>query len=285
MIYISLTTVPDRMQFRESFEQTLLALTNQDTSEVYKIVLNVPLKYNNYETADIPTWLNEFIQTHQHKFTLLRDERDYGPITNLLYPLKHVVMHDDDIIIVVDDDHVYAPDLISYHLKMLQKYPKQHAICFRGNQPMDLRWWYDESGKKLGRFYSTHVHFPVNHDTYLRLPDHWHSVSYQRKFFHDDIFDEEFLSMTWNNDLLMGWYAHQHDFYFICPMYENCQDFRAVNYDGHPANSWPIIKMLPFESNSGCNIYRSTDRAESIWDTSSKFREGMKEKDIFEIGF
>lgn len=285
MIYVSLTTVPNRMEFKESFEQTLLALINQDTSEPYKIILSIPFQYKNYVNVTIPDWLHDMLKTYVDKFVLLRDDIDYGPITNLLYPLKHIQMNQHDIIIVVDDDHLYATDLISYHLQMLHKYPNRHAICFRGNQPIDLRWWYTDDGKKVGKFYGTHVYFPVKHDIYLKLPDHWHSVSYQREFFHDDIFDEDFLNMTWNNDLLMGWYAHRHNFYFICPKYEPCQDFRAVNYDGHPANSWPIIKMLPFESNSGCNIYRSTERNESIWDTSVKFKEGMKEKDIFELGF
>ena len=47
MIYISLTTVPVRMQLWESSKQNLLSLLNQNTSYDYKVVLNVPYRYKN----------------------------------------------------------------------------------------------------------------------------------------------------------------------------------------------------------------------------------------------
>ena len=45
-IYISLSTVPKRVGFWESFRQNLQSLVNQKTSVDYKIILNIPHKYN-----------------------------------------------------------------------------------------------------------------------------------------------------------------------------------------------------------------------------------------------
>ena len=44
MIYISLTTVPIRMQLWESSKQNLESLLNQNTTHDYKVVLNIPYR-------------------------------------------------------------------------------------------------------------------------------------------------------------------------------------------------------------------------------------------------
>lgn len=280
MIYISLTTVPDRMAAQETYTQFLNGLLTQDTTEPYKIVLNIPLKYKNYDSADIPDWLMEFIKQREDKFIILRDEVDYGPIVNLLYPLKDLPLDPEDIIIVCDDDHLYHPSMVSYHLKKLQQYPENNCICFRGNRPMELRTWND-GNNILANFYQTHVYFPARHDIYLQFPDHWHSVSYRRKFLKEDIFDPTFLAMTWNNDILMAYYAWTHNFYFLCAEYDQETDWRPVNQDGRSANSFPIVQMLPVSGDGGCGKYRS-DPAQNadIW-ANKTFADGMKDKAPF----
>lgn len=282
MIYVSFTTVPDRMSAQEIYTSFLNGLLQQDTKEAYKIIINVPLNYKNYDSAEIPEWLVQFIAQHRDKFIVLRDEIDYGPIVNLLYPLKHLKLEPEDIIIVCDDDHLYHQSMISYHLKKLQQYPENHSICFRGNRPMEFRMWTDENNT-LANFYHTHVYFPTKHDIYLQFPDHWHSVSYRRKFLQDDIFDQEFLSMTWNNDTLMAYYAWTHNFYFLCANYEHENDWRPVNQDGRSANSFPITQMLPVLGESGCNRYRvDPSQSQEIWN-NKRFADGMKEKAPFSI--
>ena len=282
MIYVSFTTVPDRMNNQDIYIKFLNGLLNQDTIEPYKIILNVPLNYKNYDSAEIPVWLNEFIQHRSDKFIVLRDEIDYGPIVNLLYPIKHLELDPEDIIIVCDDDHVYHPEMISYHLKTLEKYPENHCICFRGNRPMELRTWTD-NGINWTRTYQTHVYFPPRHDIYIQFPDHWHSVSYRRKFLQDDILDESFWSMTWNNDILMAYYAWTHNFYFLCPTYDKETDWRPVNDDGRGANSFPVVEMLPIDGNGGCTKYRNDPLQNvDIW-KNNIFAENMRDKPPFRI--
>lgn len=242
----------------------------------------MPMVYKNYESAEIPEWFVEFISRYNDKFIVLRGEVDYGPIVNLLYPLKYLNLEPDDIIIVCDDDHVYDPSMISYHLKKLEKYPNNHAICFRGNRPIDLRTW-EENNETWANIYHTHVHFPAKHDVYLQFPDHWHSVSYRRKFFQDDFFDEKFLSLTWNNDILMAYYAWTHNFYFLCAEYDKETDWRPVNHDGRGSITFPIIKMLPVAGDSGCNRFREdSTQNPDIW-ANEIFAKAMEDKKPFKI--
>lgn len=265
MIYVTLTTVPFRMEFQQSFEKVLHALLHQDSDQEYKVVLSIPKKYNNFGETTIPEWIFELEKSHTNKFVILQSDIDFGPITNLLYPLSFIPMNPEDIIIVCDDDHVYESNMVSYHLKKLEQYPDKHAICFRGNQPLDLRTW-TEDGKTFAKFYGTHFYFPVKQDSYLTLPDHWHTVSYRRKFFHDDIFDPEFLGLTWNNDQLLAHYALRHDFYYLCAAYDHETDFRPVNEMGRGANSFPIKEMLPFPLSSAYNIYTETAEHKNPWE-------------------
>lgn len=280
MIYISVTTVPDRMAAQEVYTEFLNGLLTQDTSEPYKIILNVPLHYKNYDSAEIPAWLTEFISARGDKFIVLRDEIDYGPIVNLLYPVKHLALDPEDIIIVCDDDHLYHPEMISFHLEKLQQYPDNHCICFRGNRPMEMRTW-TENGNTYANFYFTHVYFPTDRDIYIQFPDHWHSVSYRRKFLGNDLFDADFLSLTWNNDIQMAYYAWTHNFYYLCPRYDKDTDWRPVNQDGRPANSFPIQRMLPVEGSGGCGKYRADpSQNKDVW-ANPKFAEGMKDRQPF----
>lgn len=263
MIYVSLTTVPNRLEDQENFQKVLTALLEQDTSEKYTVLLSIPTVYKNYKSSSVPSWIHSFGMNYEN-FIILQDDIDYGPITNLLYPLK-LEMEPDDIIIVCDDDHVYESNMISYHLKKLAEYPSNHAICFRGNQAMELRTK-EVAGKVVGKLFPTHVFFPVKQDIYLNFPDHWHTVSYKRKFFEKDIFDPDFLNLTWNNDQLMAYYAKKHGFYFLCAAYDKETDYRPVNTDGRGASTFPIKKSIPVVNESGCNLYRANVDQADIWE-------------------
>lgn len=284
MIYISLCAMPDRLEFQESSYIALLSLLEQKTEYTYQVILNIPQVLQNYSNVTIPQWVLDLQKDYSHKLLILRDDTDYGPISNILSPIKLMEMDPEDIIIVCDDDHMYNPHMISYHITKLNQYDNNHAICFRGNQPLELRTWHINN-KKYGKFYNSHVYFPAMHDIYLKLPDHWHSVSYRRKFIQNDIFDPEFLSISWNNDILMGCYAWSHDFYFLCANYDQEIDFRPVNYDGRGANSFPIERMLPFGDHSGCNRWRAKNQHQGndIWNMP-KFKELFdKDKGIIEL--
>jgi len=270
MIYISVCCLPDRISNISSFSKFLFGLINQKTNLPYKIILNIPKNFINYDYTnyEIPDWLSSIIDNNKN-IIIIRDNIDYGPISNILHPLKTLNFDSNDILIVCDDDHLYHEEMINYHVLKLQQYPKNHSICFRGNYPMELRKWHDNSNM-VGKLYNSCVLFPTPHDIYLKFPDHWHSVSYWIKNLDINyLLDPEFLQMTWNNDLLMGYYGWDKNILYLCANYDKETDYRPVNYDGRGANSFPIKEMLPFESNSGCNLFRSKDRND-IW-TNSKF--------------
>jgi hypothetical protein len=278
MIYIVLTTTPDRIDNKSTASVNLYSLLNQESVDDFRVVLSIPTKYKNYDNVHIPEWLTDLLSTTD-KLILLRDDIDHGPITNLVYPLKQLKLDPDDILIVCDDDHEYQPTMVSTHIQLLKKYPINHAICFRGNGVMELRSW-EENGKRFAKFWGTHVYFPADRDVYLKLPDHWHSVSYRRRFFKDDFFDDAFLNKTWNNDHLLGWYAMKHNFYFICPYVHDNHDMRPVNDNGRGSYSYPIKRSLSIEA-GGCHYYRQTPYDSSFVDTVHSYNHGIFELDAF----
>jgi hypothetical protein len=281
MIYISVCCLPDRIANEHICRKFLFGLLNQKSKLDYQIILNIPKYFINYKSYEIPSWFFTYLKDYPN-IILLRDDNDYGPISNIIHPLKHINFKKNDILLVCDDDHLYSPYMIDYHFKKLIEYPDNHSICFRGNQPMELRTWYD-NGKKFGKFYQSSVLFPTKKDLYLKLPDHWHSVSYWVKNLNlEYLMSPDFLNMTWNNDLLMGYYGWDNNMFFACCSYECETDYRPVNYDGRGSNSFPIDEMLPFESNSGCNLFRAKDTSD-IWDNQKFCSVINKDKGIIEL--
>jgi len=147
MIYISLTTVPIRMQEWGSFEQNLKSLLNQNTSQEYKVVLNIPYYYknNNNEEYVVSNELEQLVEKNP-KLLVNRVEEDFGPIVKITGVLS-IATDPKDILIICDDDHVYHEDMIEYHLKKGKQYPNS-AIAFRGDNPIEKREWIDNGIKK-----------------------------------------------------------------------------------------------------------------------------------------
>lgn len=261
MIYVTITTVPDRLMDKEQMLIGIQSLLNQDTTEAYKVIVNIPYEYKNYESFNIPEWITE-LEKHNNKLIILRDYQDYGPITNLVFPLRQLEMDSEDILIVCDDDQEYESSMISYHLKTLEKYPGRHAVCFRGNGAMELRTWYYDN-KKFAKFWIGHAFYPTDRDVYIKTPDHWHSVSYRRKFFEEDFLDDDFLNISWNNDYLIGVYAWNHKFYFLCPHVPEQTDNRPVNCDGRGSFSYPIKAKLSF-NDGGCYRWRVKEQGNEL---------------------
>ncbi|MEI7509763.1 MAG: hypothetical protein WCJ62_09910 [Flavobacterium sp.] len=275
--------MPDRLLNQDSSQQFLSSLLNQNTSEDYRIVICYPNKLVNYpdDQCLVPDWFSEAVNNSGGKIILIRDDIDYGPITNILYPIKHIAMNAEDIIIVCDDDHQYHEDMVRYHAYKLSQYPSNHCICFRGNDPKEMRTWQIDNNK-VGRLYNSCILFPTPIDKYLRFPDHWHSVSYRRSMLGEDMFNADFLSITWNNDILMGYYAWTHDLYFVCASYDKETDYRPVNHEGRGSNSFPIVRPLPFNGDSGCNRWRQK-RTDDIWQNSIFSSAMNKEKGVIKL--
>jgi hypothetical protein len=80
--------------------------------------------------------------------------------------------------------------------------------------------------------------------------EHYKTVSYKRKYFKQDFF-EEFVGESWNDDVLLGAYMGKHNIKKIVLNYEKETNF-------HPrANSYPISKSVYHKNrDSGCDIFR-----------------------------
>jgi len=253
MIYISLTTVPLRMSEWNLSKQNLESLVNQKTDKEYKVVLNIPYYYknNNNEEYKISEELLKFAEKNP-RLIINRVEEDFGPIIKIV-GCFNIANQPDDIIIACDDDHVYHEDMIEYHLKKRAQYPKA-AIAFRGDVPIEKREWQEGDITKF-TIRPTHLFFPVKNDLQLLIPGHWHSVGYLRSFFKEDFTTKEFISLSDNDDILVGYYFKKNQIDIRCVKWDEETDWRAVNEYGRPAWSFPIKYALPF-ANSGFYEFR-----------------------------
>jgi hypothetical protein len=269
MIYISLTTVPIRIQLWESFKQNLYSLLNQNTSYDYKVVLNIPYHYknNNNEEYIISEDLQQ-LTNNNPKLIINRVDEDFGPVVKITGVLS-VSTDPNDILIVCDDDHVYHEDMIESHLSGLNKYPNS-VTAFRGDIPVEKREWIEDGVKKYC-LKSTHLYFPVKNDLQLLIPGHWHSVGYRRSFFEEDFLNKEFLLYSTNDDVLVGYYLKKKQIHIRCLTWDKETDWRPVNDNGRGSHSFPIINPISFP-NSGFYEFRQQNgehmgRTEQhIWD-------------------
>ena len=107
MIYVSLSTIPERVKYLNKSVDSLL---NQ-TLKPNKIFINIPYKYRRFETIikddDIPKFSNQNVE-------ITRCE-DCGPGTKLLGSIDK--LKKDSLIILADDDNVYENYMIEkfYH--------------------------------------------------------------------------------------------------------------------------------------------------------------------------
>ena len=109
MIYISISTIPQRIKNLNNSVQSLL---NQ-TLKPDKIFINIPLKYKRFEetVADnqIPKFNNNVVE-------ITRCE-DCGPGTKLLGSLNK--LEKNSLLILADDDHIYEDFMVE---KFVQYY-------------------------------------------------------------------------------------------------------------------------------------------------------------------
>ena len=253
MIYISLTTIPERMNFEESARKNLNSLINQDTDKEYKVLYNVPLFYKEKnEECEVPQWIYDL--ANENPRLIINKIDDLGPVTKVVGALEYT-KNPEDILIICDDDHQYHKDMLEYHIKKRALYPRT-AIAFRGDRMLEKREWL-ENGIKKWVFLSSSDYFPVKQDLNITIPGHWHSVSYERGMFKDDFLDRTFLQTHWADDLILAYYIAKNNFEIKCVNWDQENDFRLVNYYGRPCNSFPVEVTLPFEYRSGCYVFRN----------------------------
>ncbi len=112
MIYLSLTTIPERLK---NVNKTIDSLIKQSLSPD-KIFLNIPKKYNRFK---ININDNE-IPNFSEKVQITRSD-DYGPGTKLLGSLDKIP--ENSLLILVDDDHIYDNYMVETFNKFYEKYP------------------------------------------------------------------------------------------------------------------------------------------------------------------
>ena len=102
MIYVSLSTIPQRLKNLKESVKSLLKQTRKPD----KIFINIPYKYNRFgetiEDNQIPKFNSDVVQ-------ITRCE-DCGPGTKLLGSLDK--FEKDSLLILADDDHTYEDYMI-----------------------------------------------------------------------------------------------------------------------------------------------------------------------------
>ena len=102
MIYVSISTIPQRLKNLNKSVESLL----KQTQKPDKIFINIPFKYKRFsetiENDQIPKFDNNIVE-------ITRCE-DCGPGTKLLGSLNK--LEKDSLLILADDDHVYEDYMI-----------------------------------------------------------------------------------------------------------------------------------------------------------------------------
>ena len=113
MIYISISTIPQRVKHLNESVNSLLHQTRKPD----KIFVNIPYKYKRFketiEDNQIPKFDSSIVE-------ITRCE-DYGPGTKLLGSLNK--LNKDSLIILADDDHTYEDYMIEKFFYFYSKAP------------------------------------------------------------------------------------------------------------------------------------------------------------------
>ena len=119
MIYISMTTIPQRIKNLNKSVESLL----KQTKKPDKIFINIPYKYNRFNEIikddQIPKFDNNIVE-------ITRCE-DCGPGTKLLGSLSKIKK--DSLIILADDDNIYEDYMIKKFLSFYSMEPN-HSYSF-----------------------------------------------------------------------------------------------------------------------------------------------------------
>ena len=113
MIYVSISTIPQRIK---NLNKSVQSLLNQ-TRKPDKIFINIPFKYKRFsetiEDRQIPKFDNNFVE-------ITRCE-DCGPGTKLLGSLNK--LEKNSLLILADDDHTYEDYMIEKFFYFYSKAP------------------------------------------------------------------------------------------------------------------------------------------------------------------
>lgn len=119
MIYVTLTTIPQRVKNLHKSVESILSQTKKPD----KIFINIPNNYKRFsetiESEQIPKFKDKRVE-------IVRCD-DYGPGTKLLGSLEK--LNKNSLTILVDDDHIYEDYMIEKFYQYYLKSP-EHAYSF-----------------------------------------------------------------------------------------------------------------------------------------------------------
>lgn len=241
-IVISLTTVPERLsnEHEDGIKHVIKSLCTQ-TNDNYEVHFNIPYLYEVTKTEYIlPVWLDEYKLKYPH-LKVFRT-KDYGPPTKFVPTLERV--SPETIILVVDDDLIYHHEMVNEHLKFQKEY-MDSVICYSGD------------GCVEPKYFDLRDSWLISVDS-VREADglqQFKSVSYKRKLFNDDFF-ENYLGRTFSDDILVSRYFKNNKikiyvvpFEIEKPLFdtkENWDKFQGVT-------TFPVLRHSHSISDTGCN--------------------------------
>ena len=181
MIYVSLTTIPQRVKNLNKSVESLL----KQSKKPDKIFVNIPLKYKRFkETIDdnkIPKFDNSDVE-------ITRCE-DCGPGTKLLGSLDK--FEKNSLVILVDDDHVYEDYMIEKFFHFYSKAPN-NAYSFYVHQLGNFGIGQGADG------------FAINTNHLAGINNFYNKVvkDYKELFLYDDLWISYFLYFFKKNKIL-----------------------------------------------------------------------------------
>ena len=181
MIYISISTIPERLKNINKSVESLL----KQTQKPDKIFINIPYKYNRFsetiEDKQIPKFDNKLVE-------ITRCE-DCGPGTKLLGSLKK--LEKNSLIILADDDNIY------------EDYMVEKFYSFYSKEPNNAYSFYVHPLRNFGVGQGADG-FAINTNHLTGIKDFYDKVAknYKELFLYDDLWISYFLCYFKKNKIL-----------------------------------------------------------------------------------
>jgi hypothetical protein len=258
-VIVTLTTIPSRLsaEYESGIKSNIKSLIEQDYDGEYEIHLNVPsVSKLTDEIYVVPQWMRDLSNGYP-KFKIFEGLDDLGTMTKLVPTLKRVI-EPDAILIVCDDDLVYHPKMVEEQVKNQETYINT-ACGYDGSRCVDPTDFDDVRNTFVVSVYK---------DVYVKFLQHYKTISYQRYFFKDDLY-EEFMDASWNDDVSFSAYMGKHGFKKLVRFYSNEEPLITIEQWREKGGvlTFPVISHTTHEGIEGCNIHRN----KNIDDNHMKF--------------
>jgi len=243
-VIITLTTVPERLDNdKDDGLKLVLKSLCEQLDDDYEVHFNIPNKsLITNKDYNIPSWINQYKLKYPH-LKIFRPE-DIGPPTKFVPTLLRV-KNPETILVVVDDDLVYHNEMVTEH----RKYQ---------NQLTDSVIGYD------GRGCDVFLHNNDIRDSWILCVtqvrkthglQHYKSVSYKKKLFKDNFFND-YLGTTFSDDVLISLYFKNENIpMYVVPYEKENHLFETRElWDVHQGvTTFPVLRYASSVENTGCN--------------------------------